>query len=56
MFRRLVKIGVGRVTDSDWDIEEYRRCPGHLRHIQRGNRVPGFLPRKQSPHQKQLVP
>jgi len=35
---------VERVTDSDWDIEEYRRCPEHLRAIQWGNRLPGFLP------------
>src|SRR2546423_877238 len=24
---------VRRVTDSEWDIEEYRRCPEHLRHV-----------------------
>jgi hypothetical protein len=24
---------VERVTDSDWDIEEYRRCPENLRGI-----------------------
>ena len=35
---------VRRVTDSEWDIEEYRRCPEKLRHIQWGNRLPGFLP------------
>jgi hypothetical protein len=35
---------VARVNDSDWDIEEYRRCPEHLRGIRWGNRLPGFLP------------
>ncbi len=35
---------VERVTDSDWDIEAYRRCPEHLRNIRWGNRLPGFLP------------
>ncbi len=35
---------VRRVTDSEWDIEEYRRCPEHLRHIRWANRLPGFLP------------
>ncbi|MET4094549.1 hypothetical protein [Arthrobacter sp. UYCu712] len=35
---------VRRVTDSEWDIEEYRRCPEHLRGIRWGSRPPGFLP------------
>jgi hypothetical protein len=35
---------VRRVTDSEWDIEEYRRCPEKLRWIRWGNRLPGFLP------------
>jgi hypothetical protein len=35
---------VERVSDSEWDIEEYRRCPDNLRHIRWGNRLPGFLP------------
>jgi hypothetical protein len=33
-----------RVTDSEWDIEEYRRCPEKLRGIRWGDRPPGFLP------------
>lgn len=32
------------VTDSEWDIEEYRRCPEHLRAIRWCGRLPGFLP------------
>lgn len=32
------------VTDSEWDIEQYRRCPEHLRGIRWGKRLPGFLP------------
>lgn len=35
---------VRRVTDSEWDIEEYRRCPEHLRHLRWADRLPGFLP------------
>jgi hypothetical protein len=34
---------VRRVTDSEWDIEEYRRCPEHLRGVSWRNRPPGFL-------------
>ncbi|MFF2029518.1 hypothetical protein [Arthrobacter sp. NPDC058192] len=34
---------VRRVTDSEWDIEEYRRCPEKLRAIRWGNRLSGFL-------------
>jgi hypothetical protein len=33
-----------RLSDSEWDIIEYRRCPENLRHLQWGNRLPGFLP------------
>jgi hypothetical protein len=35
---------IRRVTDSEWDIEDYRRCPENLRGIQWGTRFPGFLP------------
>ena len=35
---------VHRVTDSEWDIEEYRRCPEKLRAIRWNSRLPGFLP------------
>jgi hypothetical protein len=35
---------VRRVTDSEWDIEEYRRCPENLRGIRWAVRLPGFLP------------
>lgn len=35
---------IRRVTDSEWDIEEYRRCPEKLRAIRWGSRLPGFLP------------
>ncbi|MDQ0854767.1 hypothetical protein QFZ79_002878 [Arthrobacter sp. V4I6] len=35
---------VRRVTASEWDIEEYRRCPEKLRHIRWADRLPGFLP------------
>ncbi|CAH0256393.1 hypothetical protein SRABI26_03278 [Arthrobacter sp. Bi26] len=35
---------VRRVTESEWDIEEYRRCPEKLCAIKWGNRLPGFLP------------
>lgn len=34
---------VERVSDSEWDIEEYRRCPEHFRVVRWGNRLPGFL-------------
>jgi hypothetical protein len=34
---------VRRVTDSEWDIEQYRRCPENLRAVQWGSRLPGFL-------------
>lgn len=32
------------VTDSEWDIDEYNRCPEWLRPVQWGKRMPGFLP------------
>lgn len=32
------------VTDSEWDIEEYRRCPEKLRPVRWAHRLPGFLP------------
>lgn len=35
---------VRKLTPSEWDIEQYRRCPPHLRGIQWGSRFPGFLP------------
>jgi hypothetical protein len=35
---------VERISDSEWDIEEYRRCPDTMRLIRWGNRLPGFLP------------
>lgn len=37
---------VRRVTDSEWDIEDYRRCPEKLRGIRWGNRLPEFLPQR----------
>ena len=37
-------VNVRRVTASEWDIDQYRRCPANLRHIRWGNRLPGFLP------------
>lgn len=40
----LPKEGVRPVTNSEWDIDEYNRCPGWLRVIQWGKRFPGFLP------------
>ena len=33
-----------RVSDSEGNIEEYRRGPENLRQVQWGNRLPGFLP------------
>lgn len=35
---------IRRVTDSEWDVHEYHRCPQHLRGIRWGSRLPGFLP------------
>lgn len=43
-FAWLPREEVHRVTDSEWDIEEYRRCPEHLRGVRWGKRLPGFLP------------
>ena len=34
---------VRRITDSERDIEEYRRCPEHLRCIRWGDRLPTCL-------------
>jgi hypothetical protein len=38
------KANVRKVTDSEWDINQYRRTPEHLRGIRWGKRLPGFLP------------
>jgi hypothetical protein len=38
------KDNVRPATDSEWDIDQYRRCPEHLRGIRWGKRLPGFLP------------
>lgn len=38
------KDNVRTVTESEWDIEEYRRCPEHLCGVRWGKRLPGFLP------------
>lgn len=35
---------VRRLTESEWDIIEYHRCPENLRGIKWGSRLPGFLP------------
>jgi hypothetical protein len=35
---------VRRLTESEWDIIEYDRCPENLRHIRWSSRLPGFLP------------
>lgn len=35
---------VRKATESEWDIEEYRRTPENLRMVQWGHRFPGFLP------------
>jgi hypothetical protein len=40
----LPKESVRPVTDSEWDIDEYNRCPEWLRMVQWGKRFPGFLP------------
>ena len=40
----LPKENVRPVTNSEWDIDEYNRCPGWLRMVQWGKRFPGFLP------------
>ncbi|MET4094714.1 hypothetical protein [Arthrobacter sp. UYCu712] len=35
---------VHKLNDSEWDIEEHRRCPEILRHIRWAKRLPGFPP------------
>lgn len=35
---------VRRVTDSEWDIREFHRCPENLRSVRWADRLPGFLP------------
>lgn len=35
---------VEAVTDSEWDIWEYHRCPDNIRGVRWGDRLPGFLP------------
>ena len=35
---------VRRVSDSEWDIEEFHRTPEWLRPVRWGSRLPGFLP------------
>lgn len=40
----LPKENVRPVTNSEWDIDEYNRCPDWLRVVQWGKRFPGFLP------------
>jgi hypothetical protein len=38
------KDNVRRATDSEWDIDQYRRCHPDNRVIRWGDRLPGFLP------------
>lgn len=38
------KANVRRATDSEWDIDQYRRCAEVNRVIRWGKRLPGFLP------------
>jgi hypothetical protein len=38
------KGNVRRARDSEWDIDQYRRCADVNRAIRWGNRLPGFLP------------
>ncbi len=40
----LPKGDVRPVTNSEWDIDRYNRCPEMLRVVQWGKRFPGFLP------------
>lgn len=40
----LPKGNVRRLTASEWDIIEYRKCPPELRAIRWRKRLPGFLP------------
>ena len=35
---------VEAVTDSEWDVWEYHRCPTKLRGVRWGGRLPGSLP------------
>lgn len=35
---------VSPVTDSEWDIDQFHRCPEWLRSVRWGKRLPGFLP------------
>ena len=35
---------IHRVTDSEWDIGDYGRCPENLRAARWRHRLPGFLP------------
>lgn len=38
------KARVRRATESEWDIDQYRRCHPDNRVIRWGKRLPGFLP------------
>jgi hypothetical protein len=40
----LPKNDVRPATNSEWDIDQYNRCPESLRAIRWGKRLPGFLP------------
>ncbi|UXM92579.1 hypothetical protein [Paenarthrobacter sp. JL.01a] len=40
----LLRDQVRPVTESEWDIDQYNRCPEWLRPAQWGKRLPGFLP------------
>lgn len=40
----LPKADVRPVTNSEWDIDQYNRCPEELRTIRWGKRMPGILP------------
>ncbi|NWL13332.1 hypothetical protein DM793_18870 [Paenarthrobacter nitroguajacolicus] len=40
----LPKDDVRPATNSEWDIDEYNRCPEWLRVVRWGKRMPGFLP------------
>jgi hypothetical protein len=40
----LPKESVSPVTDSEWDIDQYNRCPEWLRGVRWAKRLPGFLP------------
>lgn len=32
------------LTDSEWDVIQFHRCPENLRSVRWGKRLPGFLP------------